>query len=133
MNARLDATGYEGPRLVTGVYSNPVRLTNVVGKVDHQFRPADQFSLRFSLYDVSSSNTRGAGGLSAVTAAAGLENTDYNLAVSNIATLSLHLVNETRGQFTSSSLGAEPNDIHGPAVSIAGVANFGRQRFTLVV
>ncbi|WP_321472861.1 TonB-dependent receptor domain-containing protein [uncultured Paludibaculum sp.] len=126
VNARLDATGYEGPRLVTGVYSNPVRLTNVVGKVDHQFRPTDQFSLRFSLYDVSSSNTRGAGGLSAVTAAAGLENTDYNVAASNIATLSARLVNETRGQFTSSSLAAEPNDIYGPAVSIAGVASFGR-------
>ncbi|QOY86836.1 TonB-dependent receptor [Paludibaculum fermentans] len=126
INSRLDATGYQGPRLATGIYSNPVRLTNVIGKIDHQFRPADQFSLRFSLYDVSSSNTRGAGGLSASTAAAGLENTDYNLAASNILTLSPRLVNETRGQFTASSLAAEPNDIYGPSVSIAGVATFGR-------
>lgn len=126
INSRLDATGYQGPRLATGIYSNPVRLTNVIGKLDHQFRPADQFSLRFSLYDVSSSNTRGAGGLSASTAAAGLENTDYNLAASNILTLSPRLVNETRGQYTASSLSAEPNDIYGPSVSIAGVATFGR-------
>lgn len=126
INSRLDATGYQGPRLGTGLYSNPVRLTNVIGKLDHQFRPADQFSLRFSLYDVSSSNTRGAGGLSATTAAAGLENTDYNLAASNILTLSPRLVNETRGQLTASSLSAEPNDLYGPSVSIAGVATFGR-------
>ncbi|MGC4050777.1 MAG: carboxypeptidase regulatory-like domain-containing protein [Paludibaculum sp.] len=126
INARLDATGYQGPRLATGIYSNPVRLTNVIGKLDHQFRPADQFSLRFSLYDVSSSNTRGAGGLNAYTAAAGLQNTDYNIAASNIVTLSPRLVNETRGQFTSSSLLAEPNDVYGPSVSIAGVATFGR-------
>lgn len=126
INTRLDATGYQGPRLPTGIYPNPVRLTNIVGKLDQQFRPADQFSLRFSLYDVSSANTRGAGGLSAVTAAAGLENTDYNFAASNIATLSPHLVNETRVQFTHSTLAAEPNDLYGPSVSIAGVASFGR-------
>lgn len=126
INARLDATGYQGPRLATGIYSNPVHLTNALAKLDHQFRPADQFSLRFSVYDVSSENTRGAGGLSAVTAAAGLENTDYNVAAGNIATLSPHLVNETRGQFTHSHLAADPNDLNGPAVSIAGVASFGR-------
>ena len=55
---------------------NPVRSTNVLGKVDHQASGPDQFSLRYALYDVSSLNSRGAGGLSAPTASAGLDNID---------------------------------------------------------
>ena len=36
------------------------------------------------------------------------------------------MVNETRAQFTHSTLAAEPNDASGPSVSISGVASFGR-------
>ena len=85
----------------------------------------DQFSIRYSLYDVNSRNSRGAGGLSAASASAGLDDTDQTIAVSNIATLSSRLVNETRGQFTHSNLKAPPSDPIGPAVSISGVASFG--------
>ena len=85
----------------------------------------DQFTVRYSLYDVHSSNSRGAGGLSAPSASAGLDNTDQTVAVSNILTLSSRTVNETRGQFTNSTLQALPTDPLGPAVSIAGVATFG--------
>jgi len=48
--------------------------TNFLGKVDHQFNGRDQFSVRYSLYDVTSTNSRGAGGLSAPSASAGLDN-----------------------------------------------------------
>ena len=54
-----------------------------------------------------------------------LDDTDQTVAVSNVATLSPHLVNETRGQFTDSNLKAPPSDPIGPAVSISGVASFG--------
>ena len=64
--------------------------------------------------------------MSAPSASAGLVNTDQTLAVSNILTLSSNSVNETRGQFTHSNLSAQPTDLTGAAVSISGVASFGR-------
>ncbi len=125
INSRLTSVGYRGPLLSTGIYSNPVHMTTGLGKVDHQFNEKDQFSIRYSIYDVNSRNSRGAGGLIAASASAGLEDTDQTVAVSNIATLSSRLVNETRGQFTHSNLQAPPSDPIGPAVSISGVASFG--------
>ncbi len=125
INARLAAIGYKGAAIFTGLYPNPVHNTNFLAKLDHEFSKKDQFSVRYSLYDVTSSNSRGAGALSAVTASAGLDNTDQTVAATNIFTLSPRTVNETRGQFTYSDLKALPTDPTGPAVSIAGVATFG--------
>jgi hypothetical protein len=125
INARLSAVGYPGAQIATGLYSNPVHSTNLLAKLDHQFGTRDQFSVRYSLYDVDSNASRGAGALNAVTASAGLDNTDQTLAVSNIATLSARTVNETRGQFTRSNLAALPTDPIGPSVTISGVATFG--------
>ena len=125
INARLLAVRYPGPLISTGIYPNPVHSTNVFAKADHEFSQRDQFSARYSLYDVNSINSRGAGGLSAPTASANLSDTDQTLAVSNIATLSARMFNETRGQFTNSNLQAPPSDPIGPAVSISGVASFG--------
>ena len=125
VNARLAAVGYPGSRVSTGVYPNPVHSVNVLGKIDHQFRTNDHFSVRYSLYDVTSSNSRGAGALNAPSASAGLDNQDQTLAFSNTLTLSPRTVNETRAQFAHSDLLAPPTDPIGPAVSIAGVASFG--------
>ena len=91
-------------------------------KLDHRFNAGDEFSVRYSLYDVNSRNSRGAGGLNAESASAALDDTDHSIALSNIATLSSKFVNETRGQFTYSNLKAPPTDSIGPAVSISGVA-----------
>ena len=125
INARLAAVGYQGAQIATGLFPNPVHNTNFLGKADHQISKKDQFTVRYSLYDVHSNNSRGAGALNAVTASAGLDNTDQTVAVSNVATLSAYTVNETRGQFTYSTLSALPTDPFGPAVSISGVATFG--------
>jgi hypothetical protein len=125
INARLSATGYRGPLVATGLYPNPVHNSNGLAKLDHQFSRKHQASLRYSLYNVYSSNSRGAGGLNAATASAGLDDTDQTLAASDIATLSARTVLETRGQFTSSNLRALPADTVGPAVSISGVGSFG--------
>ena len=125
INARLAAVGYPGARIATGLYPNPVHNSNFLAKVEHQFSRNDQFSVRYSLYDVHSNNSRGAGALNAATASSGLDNTDQTVAVSNIVILSSRTVNETRGQFTHSNLQALPADPLGPAVSISGVASFG--------
>ena len=86
---------------------------------------SDQFSVRYSVYDVTSRNSRGAGALNAPSASAGLDNNDQTLAFSNTLTISPSTVNETRAQFTYSDLQALPTDPIGPAVTIAGVASFG--------
>jgi len=125
INARLASVGYPGPQISTGIYSNPVHNSTVFGKVDHHFSDTDQASVRYSLYQVTATNSRGAGGLSAPTASANLNDTDQTIAVSNIVTLSPRLVNETHAQFTNSNLKAPPSDPVGPAVSISGVASFG--------
>ena len=53
INARLAAVGYPGPPVTTGIYPNPgATAPNVLGKIDHQFSGRDQFSVRYSLYDV---------------------------------------------------------------------------------
>lgn len=126
INARLAATGYQGPFITTGLYPNPVDSTNILAKLDHQVNETDLVTFRYTGYQVMSENSRGAGGLSAPSAAAGLDNIDHNLALGNVLTLSPRVVNETRGQFIYSDLRANPNDQIGPSVSISGVATFGR-------
>ncbi|HKF66823.1 MAG TPA: TonB-dependent receptor, partial [Vicinamibacterales bacterium] len=125
INTRLTAIEYPGSLMTTGVYSNPVDSTNVLGKIDHQIAGGDLLTLRYSQYDVTSSNSRGAGGIAAPSASAGLDNGDRAISAANIWTLSPSTVNETRAQFTYSSLKALPTDPVGPAVSIAGIASFG--------
>jgi hypothetical protein len=125
INATLAAVGYQGTPIATGEYPNPVHTTNLLGKVDHQFNGRDQFAVRYSLYDASSRNSRGAGALSASSASAELDNIDQTIAFSNTVTLSARTVNETRAQIASGDLKAPPTDAIGPAVSIAGVASFG--------
>jgi hypothetical protein len=125
INARLLAAGYPGPRISTGIYPNPVHSSTFLSKIDHRFSQKDQFSVRYSLYRVTSIDSRGAGGLSAPTASANLDDTDQVIAASNIFIFSPKAVNETRGQFWNSNLQAPPSDLTGPAVSISGVASFG--------
>ncbi len=126
INARLTAVGYQGPLVTTGEYANPVDSTNILTKVDHQVSSRDQIGLRYSRYGVTSSNSRGAGGLSAPSASQGLDNVDQAIAVSNTLVLNARTVLETRAQFAHGNLQAPPADLVGPAVSIAGVGSFGR-------
>ncbi len=125
ISARLAATGYKGSLPTTGIYPNPIDGTTFLGKLDHQVSGHDQFSVRYSVYRVSSDNSRGAGGTSAPTGSAGLDNTDQSIAFSNTITLSSSTVNETRAQFAYGDLNAASTDQIGPTVSIAGVATFG--------
>ena len=125
INARLAAVGYPGAKLSTGLSPNPVDSTNLLGKIDHQISGQDQLGIRYSGYSIDSFNARGAGGTSAPSASAGLDNTDHSVAVSNILTISPNTFNETRAQFAYGDLQAPPADPLGPAVNIQGVASFG--------
>ncbi|SEF76083.1 Outer membrane receptor proteins, mostly Fe transport [Bryocella elongata] len=131
INTVLTATSYPGQLLniststPTTIYANPVRSSNFFGKIDHRVNSRDQLSARYSLYHVSSVNSRGVGGTAYTSAGASLTDLDQTIAVSNIFTITPRTVNETRGQFTNSDLKAPVNDPVGPAVSISGIASFG--------
>ncbi len=124
INARLAAVAYPGLPVATGVYPNPVDSTNVLAKIDDRFG-GTQVGVRYSLYHVSASNARGAGGLSAPSASAALDNADHVIAAQALASLSSTTTNEARAQAVFSDLKAPPSDLLGPAVSISGVASFG--------
>lgn len=130
INTVLTADNYPGkllnisPTNIT-FFENPIRSSNFFFKVDHKVSDRDQLSARYSLWHVSSVNSRGAGGTTYTSAGANLDDLDQTVAVSNIYTVSPKTVNETRGQFTNSNLLAPVVDPIGPAVSITGIASFG--------
>jgi carboxypeptidase family protein/TonB-dependent receptor-like protein len=125
INARLAAVRYPGSLVTSGVYPNPVHSSNALAKLDHQIAGTDQIAIRYSAYAVSSTNARGAGGLSAPSASAALDNVDHSIAATNTKTFSSHVVNETRAQLAHGDLKAPPTDRVGPAVTIMGAASFG--------
>jgi outer membrane receptor protein involved in Fe transport len=125
INAKLAASGYPGSPVASGTYPNPVDTTNGLLKLDHQVADRDQLSVRYSQYNVTSLNSRGAGGLIAPSASTALDNVDRTIAFANTMMLSSRTVNETRAQLTYGDLQAPPADPVGPAVAIAGVASFG--------
>ena len=125
INARLAAVGYQGPLVSTGTYPNPVDSSNLLAKLDHQLNGRGQLGLRYSLYDVSSENSRAAGALNAPSASAGLDSIDQTIAFSSTVSFSARTVLETRAQVAYSDLKAPASDPIGPAVNIAGVAVFG--------
>lgn len=131
INARLDTLGFVGPRLTVGtggttLYPTTVHTDNAFLRADHRFNDADQFSVRYSYYRLNATNARGAGALADVSYGTAVRDTNHTIAFNNIATLSPRTFNETRGQFTYDSLDAPPNTQNSPAVTISGVATFGR-------
>ena len=125
IDAALDAFGYPGPRLRTGEYATGWDMTNAFARLDHQLSASNQLTARGSLYRLASPNARSVGGLNAESRGTRLDNLDSTFALNDAATLSPRALNEVRFQFTRSRLEAPGNDLTGPAVSIAGVANFG--------
>jgi len=125
INARNAQAGYQGLPVTSGLYPNPVHSLNVLGKIDHQFTGADQLSVRYALYEVTSSNARGVGNLNAPSGSTGLDNTDQSLAIGNVWTIASNTVNETRVQVARGDLQAYSTDQIGPQVTISGVATFG--------
>ena len=131
INARLAAIGYQAPLLpvgtaATSLYPTTLHTDTFFLRGDHRFSQNDQFNMRYSLYKLSSANARGVGGLNEDSNGTSVYDTNHTVALSNIATLSAHTFNETRGQFSYDDLNAPPNDQVGPAVTISGLAIFGR-------
>jgi Carboxypeptidase regulatory-like domain/TonB dependent receptor len=125
INNRLRAVNYPGPLVSTGVVPASFDTTNFFTRIDHSINQRNQLSARYSVYHINALNSRSVGGLNAVNRGTGLNDTDQTVQVSNVTTFSTRTLNEARFQFTNSRLDAPVNDEVGPAVGIAGVANFG--------
>ena len=130
INNRLNAVGYRGPRIGTGVVPGASDATNFFARLDHRINNANLFAARYSLYDINALNSRTVGGLNSISRGTSLYNRDQTIAASNVTTLSSRTVNEARLQFTRSRLSAPVNDLVGPAVNISGVASFGTATFS---
>jgi hypothetical protein len=131
INQRLNSLGWTGPRLAVGtgattLFPTAVHTDTAFLRLDHRFSQGDQFSARYSFYRLNSPNARGAGSLADLSYGTAVRDTNHTVAISNVATLSPRLFNETRGQFTYDSLNAPSNTTSTPAVTISGVATFGR-------
>ncbi len=125
INSRLNAVGYRGAQINTGVVPASFDTTNFFGRVDHEINSRNQFAARYSLYHITADNSRTVGGLNSSSRGSGLDDTDQTVQVNNITTVNRQTLNEARAQYTRSRLGAPINDRIGPAVGISGVANFG--------
>jgi Carboxypeptidase regulatory-like domain/TonB dependent receptor len=125
INNRLNATNYRGPRIETGIVPGSFETTNLFTRIDHKGNERNQLSARYGFYEITAENSRTVGGLNAVSRGSGLDARDQTIEVSNVTTINRGTLNELRGQFTHSHLGAPINDNVGPAVGISGVANFG--------
>ena len=130
INNRLRAVDYNGQLLNTGIVPASFDTTNFFTRIDHSISQRNQLSGRYSLYHINAVNSRNVGGLNAVSRGTGLSDTDQTVVVSNVTTFSMRTLNEARFQFTNSKLDAPVNDELGPAVNIAGVANFGTATFS---
>lgn len=130
INAELDRLRFPGARMETGAFPTGYTTHNVFAKLDHHLSDRTHLVARYSLYDLDSPNGRNAGGLSAVSRATALVNRDQAWTASLTSNLSARWINDLRGQFVRSRFSAPPNDRIGPAVNIAGVANFGVATFS---
>jgi hypothetical protein len=131
INSRLSAIGFTGPRLTVGngptsLFPTTVHTDTAFVRGDHRFNDRDQFSLRYSYYRLDSTNARGVGSLADVSYGTAVRDTNHTVAISNVATFSPRTFNETRGQFTYDNLDAPSNTQNSPAITISGIATFGR-------
>ena len=131
INGLLVSSGYQAPLLpvasgATTLYPTTLHTDTVFLRGDHRISEKDQFNIRYSFYKLSSTNARGVGGLNEASNGTSVYDTDHTVAASNVYTISPRTFNETRAQFSYDSLTAPPNDQIGPAVTVSGVAVFGR-------
>ncbi len=125
INAGLDRFGVTGARVSTGDFPTTTRYGTAFARLDARVGTTAQTAVRYSLYDVESTNARTAGGLNDVTRGTSLDNADHTVAWTWQAALANGLVTDVRAQYVHSRLAAPANDLIGPAINISGVASWG--------
>jgi hypothetical protein len=125
INNRLNAGGFSGPRIETGLVPGGYNTSNFFGRIDHKIDEKNSFAATYNFYDIDATNARTVGGLNAVSRGTDLNNRDHTINTQNITAFGSQTLNEFRFQYRSSRLGAPAIDQAGPAVNISGVASFG--------
>jgi hypothetical protein len=125
INAALDRLGSPGARVGSGDFVAKTRYLTAFARADARVGEAAQTTLRYSLYDIDSSNARTAGGLNDVSRGTSLDNRDDTVAWAWQAPLAGAVMADLRAQYVHSRLAAPANDLVGPAIGIAGVGNLG--------
>jgi len=136
--ALLNANGFP---VQLGNVPYQVRLQQYLAKVDHQWRPAHNLTLRGNYANLLNENIEPFGGITARSRGAAQHRKDWALAGSETDILSTRWINELRGQWAKEDQLIESLDPNcngpcddnlkgGPTVEIIGVASVGRQRFT---
>jgi hypothetical protein len=128
INAALAARAPSMAPIATGDFPATQDSTLAFARADRQESASTHVAVRYSLYDLSSLNARNAGGLNAASRGAALRTLDQTLAAA-VSRAGVWL-NELRVQATRSRLTSPVNDPIGPAVNIAGAANFGTATFS---
>ena len=136
--ALLNAKGF--PVEIGNVpYKN--RADEYLGKLDHQWSPDENLSVRFNYAKLLNENIEPFGGIVARSRGAAQDRKDWALALAETSVWSSRWINELRGQYAhedqmiisldpSCSGRCDTNFEGGPTIEITGVASVGRQRFT---
>ncbi len=97
-----------------------------IGKVDHQLNNANRLSFRYIFFDQTITNNVG-GGILSVERGTDFNDRQNSTAAQLVSTLGSSVLNELRVQYATRAQGRVPGDRagSGPAVNIAGVAQFG--------
>ena len=136
-NTRRDLSG---GRVITIVPANAARLglndpgympaagdtRFAIGKIDHELAPAHRLSVRYIFFDNFISNNIG-GGITSVQRATDFTDRQHSTAAQLVSTFGNALLNELRVQYAIRTQGRVPGSQAGtgPAVNVAGIANFG--------
>ena len=97
-----------------------------IGKVDHQLSPGNRLSVRYMFFDNFITANVG-GGILSVQRANDFADRQHSTGAQLISTMGATTLNEFRVQYATRSQSRAPNALSGtgPAVNIAGVAQFG--------
>jgi hypothetical protein len=97
-----------------------------IGKVDHQISQAHRLSVRYIFFDNAISNNIG-GGITSVQRATDFADRQHSTAGQVVSTFGSNLLNELRVQYATRSQARVPGSQAGtgPAINVAGAANFG--------
>ncbi len=136
-NARRD---FSGGRVITITPANAAALglnepvympaagdtKFAIGKIDHQLSQAHRLSVRYIFFDNFISNNI-AGGITSVQRATDFTDRQHSTAGQVVSTFGSNLLNEARVQYATRNQSRVPGSqaATGPAVNVAGAANFG--------
>ncbi len=110
----------------SGAFPFEENLDTVSAKLDHRFTDANQMALRFSFTDHQNDNTS-FGALEGVSNGVRYDISDLAAVFSDLHVFSPATVNDFKFQYARRKLLVATNDPVGPEITIAGVAEFGRE------